>query len=110
MAPWRVDFGADGAIARLIICRSMQFHRRSPHSIFTRPVICAGLLTRILGPQLSRFLPSCGRARTLNLCAKTGREQLQQDVLTEFLLAGLHGGQVRGLFAPKNAQRSGKPI
>src|SRR5262245_17769381 len=26
---------ADGAIARLIICRSMRFHRRSPHSICT---------------------------------------------------------------------------
>src|SRR5215472_871974 len=34
---WRVYIGADGAIARLIICRSMRFHRRSPHSIFTRP-------------------------------------------------------------------------
>jgi hypothetical protein len=33
MLHWRVGFGADGAIARLIICRSMRFHRRSPHSI-----------------------------------------------------------------------------
>jgi Phage integrase, N-terminal SAM-like domain len=32
---WRDYIGADGAIARLIICRSMRFHRRSPHSIFT---------------------------------------------------------------------------
>src|SRR5215472_8873685 len=32
---WRDYIGADGAIARLIICRSMRFHRRSPHSICT---------------------------------------------------------------------------
>src|SRR5215475_8328056 len=32
---WRVDRGADGAISRLIIGRSMRCHRRSPHSIYT---------------------------------------------------------------------------
>jgi len=62
---------------------------------------------RPVNPQV-RTCP--GAPANFRLCAKTGREQLQQDVLTEFLLAGLHGGQVRGLFAPKNAQRSGKPI
>src|SRR5262249_23973526 len=31
---WRVDRGADGAISRLIIRRSMRCHRRSPHSIY----------------------------------------------------------------------------
>ena len=30
----RVDIGADGAIARLKICRLMPFPRRSPHSIY----------------------------------------------------------------------------
>src|SRR5215831_10123600 len=38
---WRVYIGADGAIARLIICRSMRFHRRSPHSIFTSADSCS---------------------------------------------------------------------
>src|SRR5262245_25901813 len=32
----RVAIGADGAIARLIICRLTRFHRRSPHSICER--------------------------------------------------------------------------
>src|SRR5262249_105103 len=58
----RVDIGADGAIARLTICRLMRFHRRSPHSICCTPGLLSQLLRR-------RCLPRCATSGPMH-CSK----------------------------------------
>src|SRR5262245_13951123 len=93
---WRDYIGADGAIARLIICRSMRFHRRSPHSIFTIPAVGSELV-KIWPPWRGR------RSRQPGMRADVG-ETVGFDVSNPVrpfhrAAAGLSGGKASQISA-----------